>query len=172
MSHTNDTKSAFPLSMGCCNRCRTARFAREVSRKGEDAENLSSDAWKTVLSSEKDVGAYQVALEKVNKAKVLEPNGAAILTTLGATQYRLGSYEDTLKTLARSAQILSDAGEDPDPLNIAFRAMTLHKIGRAEEAKAALYRLRELCKDRPFAEDMEVQDLLAEAGKLIAGEQQ
>jgi hypothetical protein len=52
---------------------------------------------------------------------------------------------------------------------VAFTAMTLHKIGRAEEAKAALERLRELCKDRPFAEDMEVQALLAEAEELIEG---
>ena len=55
-------------------------------------------------------------------------------------------------------------------MNIAFTAMALHKIIRPEEAKAALEQLRELCKDRPFAEDVEVQALLAEAEKLIAGE--
>jgi hypothetical protein len=47
--------------------------------------------------------------------------------------------------------------------------MTLHKSGRAEEAKAALERLRELCKDEQFANDMEVQELLAEAEGLIEG---
>ena len=51
-----------------------------------------------------------------------------------------------------------------------FKAMTLHKIGRVEEAKAAIEQLRELCKDEQFAEDIEVQDLLAEAEKLITGE--
>ena len=55
-------------------------------------------------------------------------------------------------------------------MNVAFKAMTLHKIGRVEEAKAAIEQLRELCKDRPFAEDIEVQGLLAEAEKLITGE--
>jgi len=48
--------------------------------------------------------------------------------------------------------------------------MTLYKISRMEEAKAALGQLRELCKNEQFAEDMEVQGLLAEAEKLIAGE--
>ena len=50
--------------------------------------------------------------------------------------------------------------------------MTLYKIGRAEEAKAALERLRELCKDEQYTDDTEVQGLLAEAEKLIAGGRQ
>jgi len=50
--------------------------------------------------------------------------------------------------------------------------MTLHRIGRTKEAKTALERLRELCKDEQFAEDMEIQNFLAEAEKLLAGEKQ
>jgi hypothetical protein len=53
-------------------------------------------------------------------------------------------------------------------MNVVFRAMTLHKIGRADEAKAALEQLRELCKD-DFAEDLEALNLLAEAERLITG---
>ena len=52
---------------------------------------------------------------------------------------------------------------------MAFKAMALHRIGRVEEAKAALVRLQELCKDEQFAEDVEVQSLLAEAEGLIEG---
>jgi len=49
--------------------------------------------------------------------------------------------------------------------------MTLHEIGRLEEAKAALEQLRELCQDEEYlAWDMDVQGLLAEAEKLIGGE--
>jgi hypothetical protein len=50
--------------------------------------------------------------------------------------------------------------------------MTLHKIARVEEAKAALEQLRELCKDEQFAEDEEAKAFLAEAEKLIEGEKQ
>ena len=50
--------------------------------------------------------------------------------------------------------------------------MLLYRIGWIDKAKAAFGQLRELCKDRPFAEDMEVQGLLAEAEKLLAGEKQ
>jgi len=42
-------------------------------------------------------------------------------------------------------------------------AMTLHRLGRFEEAKAALERLRELCKQEDLTWDMDVQGLLAEA---------
>jgi len=136
----------------------------------EDAVKLTNEAWETVSLPDKDVAAYQVALEKASKANALEPNDPAILNTLGPSQYRLGSYEDALKTLTTSEQILSSAKEEPDPVNIAFTAMTLHKIGRADEAKNALEKLRELCKDEQFAEDIEVQALLAEAEKLFAGE--
>jgi hypothetical protein len=47
--------------------------------------------------------------------------------------------------------------------------MTLYKIGRAEEARVALEQLRKLCKDEQYTEDMDVQDLLAEAENLIEG---
>ena len=75
--------------------------------------------------------------------------------------------EDALKTLVRSAKIQSDAGEEPDPVNLVFMAMALHRIGQIDEAKTSLDKLRELCKDEQYAEDIEVQNLLAEAEKLI-----
>jgi tetratricopeptide (TPR) repeat protein len=140
------------------------------SRKLEDTYNLEYETWAAVRLPDNDVVAYQAALEKVEKADNWEPNDTAILNTLGAAQYRLGSYEDALKTLTKSAKILSDAGEEPNPVNVAFTAMTLHQIGQAEEAKATLGQLRELCKDWPFDEDMVIQNLLAEAEKLILSE--
>ncbi len=140
------------------------------SHKWEDAVNLRRQAWATVSLPDKDVKAYQVALEKASKANALEPNDPTILTTFGAAQYRLGSYEDALKTLAVAQHILSDAGEDPDPWNLAFKAMSLHEIGRMEEAKAALEQLRQVCRQEDLIWNMDVQGVLAEAEKVIAGE--
>jgi WD40 repeat protein len=147
------------------------RLAMQIagSRKWEDAQTLRMEARGIVASPDNDLEAYRSALDKAQKANTWEPNDPAILTTLGAAQYRVGSYEDAFKTLAKSARILTDAGEEPDPANVAFTTMTLHKIGRDEEAKAALEQLRELCKDEQFAEDMDVQGLLAEAEGLIEG---
>jgi len=157
---------------------RTLALQIAKSRKWEDREKLENDlereAWKVIVAPDREVQAYRVALEKASKADALEPNDPPILTTLGAGQYRLGYYEDAVKTLAKAERILSDAGEEPDPWNLAFKAMTLHKIGRTDEAKAALEQLRELTEGWQVGEATEVvqalQDLLAEAEKLIAGE--
>jgi tetratricopeptide (TPR) repeat protein len=155
---------------------RTLALQIAQSRKWGDTEKLANEAWETIKLPDKGIEAYRVALEKAGKADALKPNDPPILTTLGAGQYRVGSYEDALKTLTKAEQILSDAEEAPDPWNLAFKAMTLHKLGRVEEAKAALEQLRELTEDWQVGEATEVvqalQALLAEAEKLIAGEKQ
>jgi WD40 repeat protein/serine/threonine protein kinase len=145
------------------------------SRKWEDAYKLRKEAQETVSLPDKTIDEYQVALQKAEKANDWEPNQPAILNTLGAAQYRLDFYEDALRTLAKSEQILSDANEESDPVNMAFKAMTLQRIGRSEEAKTALDQLRQLYQNEEYLEylvtDMEIQNLLAEAEQLIAGEE-
>ena len=54
-------------------------------------------------------------------------------------------------------------------MELAFKAMTLHKIGRTGEAKAALEQLQKLCEQEDFIWNMDVQGLLAEAERLIEG---
>ena len=139
------------------------------TRAWEDADNLINEAWATIWLPDKDAAAYRAALEKVDKANVLEPNDPSILNTLGAAQYRTGSHEDALKTLAKAQRVSSDVGDVPNQWNLAFETMALHKLGRAEEAKAALARFREMCKDEHLGYDVELQGLLAEAEGLIEG---
>jgi WD40 repeat protein/tRNA A-37 threonylcarbamoyl transferase component Bud32 len=141
------------------------------SRKWEDAYKLSDESWQVVSSPGGDPNACRVALEKAKKASNLEPIGPSILATLGVAQYRVGAYEDALTTLTKADKIWTDA-KDPRPEAIAFMAMTLQKLGRNEEAKAALERLRTLLKDEQFAQDGQAKAFLAEAEKLIAGEKQ
>jgi hypothetical protein len=142
------------------------------SRKWEDGDKLRKEAQKTVSSSDKTIDEYRAALEKVQMAHGWEPNEPSILNTMGACLYRLGSYVEALKTLKKADRLLSDAGDRSDPANLALIAMTLHRIDRLEEAKAALERLRESgTKEERFFWDRAVQDLVAEAEKLIASEQ-
>jgi WD40 repeat protein/serine/threonine protein kinase len=135
----------------------------------EDAHHLTSEAWSTVRVPGKDVTAYQSALDNASRAHECMPNDPGILDTLGATQYRTGSYEDALKSLVRSARVLRSPGEEPDPGNVAFTAMALYRIGRSEDAKVALAQLRELCKQEQLVLDLDIQGLLAEAEGLIEG---
>ena len=142
------------------------------THKWEDADKLKNEARNIVISADKNIEEYRIALAKSEKANGWEPNDPAVLTTLGAAQYRLGSYEDATRLLTRSARILAAANEDQDPVNIAFTGMILQRTGHIKDAKAALETLRELCRqEENLFWDMEVQGLLAEAEKLIAGEE-
>jgi tetratricopeptide (TPR) repeat protein len=155
------------------------RLALQIakSRKWEDREKLENElereAGKVIAAPDRDVQAYRAALEEAGRADTLEPNYPPILTTLGAGQYRVGSYENAMTTLTKVERILSDAGEEPALWNLAFKAMTLHKLGHLEEAKAALEELRELTEDWQVGQAMEdvqaLQTLLAEAEGLIEG---
>ncbi len=83
----------------------------------------------------------------------------------------LGSYEDALKTLTTSEHILSVAEEEPDPINVAFQAMIMYRMGSANKAKSGLEQLLELCKNDQFAYDIQVLGLLAITKQLIAVEE-
>ena len=139
------------------------------SRKWEDADKLNRESFEVVSQPDKDVAAYKSAFEKAHEASIWEPNNPIILTTLGAAQYRTGAYEEAFKTLTRAEKLRADEGDEPNPGDLAFTAMSLHQLGRGDEAKAALEQLRTLLKDERFAEDEEVKALLAEAEGLIEG---
>ena len=82
--------------------------------------------------------------------------------------YREGQYEDALDTF-RSLEELCDALDwQPSGSAAAMAAMSLHRVGRSDEAKAALERLRRL----PAGGDgTPGQGLLYEAEKVLAGEE-
>jgi WD40 repeat protein/predicted Ser/Thr protein kinase len=138
------------------------------SRKWEDVDKLWQESWDVVSLPDKDMETYHQALEKIEKANSLETNNPnpSILRTLGVAQYRVGNYEDALKTLTKTDKIRTDANE-PHPEDVAFIAMALHKLGRTEDAKATLERLRTLLKDERFADDQQAKSFLLEAEQLI-----
>jgi WD40 repeat protein len=125
-------------------------------------------------------GAYENALMTLTKAQADAriAGDLRLLGWLGAAQYRAGKYEDTIRTLTEAQrgaeEVWTHYGRDVnEPGIFSFIAMAHHKMGRAEEAKAALDKLRTLLKDERyarFAQDEEEKSLLAEAEKLIEGE--
>jgi hypothetical protein len=88
-------------------------------------------------------------------------------------QYKTGAYEESVATLKRADEcrrtILNNKS---NPCDIAYIAMAFHRLGRAEETKVTLDRLRDLLKDERFAEDEKAKACLAEAEELISGEKQ
>ena len=102
------------------------------------------------------------AVALAERACQLIPDKSAYLTILGMAQYRLGRYEEALKTLER-ADKLNSAGTISTPRDLAFRAMTQHRLGRKEEAKKTFERLREVMAKAEWAKNAEAQSLLREA---------
>jgi len=147
------------------------RLAMQIadSQKWHDSEKLRNEAWATVLSSKEAVGLYREALAKAEKANSWEPNDPAILDVVGAAQYRVGSYEEALRTLAMAGEHLSYEGDRAGPPAQAFTAMARYHLGHAEEAISVLNDLRDSLKDVRFVDDSEAKALLAEAEALIEG---
>jgi tetratricopeptide (TPR) repeat protein len=72
------------------------------SRKTEDADKLMNEIGEELFGVFSlpggDPNAYRAALEKVEKASLMDPNNPAILLVLGMAQYLTGQYEDAIKT--------------------------------------------------------------------------
>jgi tetratricopeptide (TPR) repeat protein len=82
----------------------TRKVALQIasSRKSEDAEKLMREIEEEVMqmvgSPGGDPNVYRAALEKAEKASLMDPNNPSILFVLGVAQYRAGQYEDAIKT--------------------------------------------------------------------------
>ncbi len=86
-------------------------------------------------------------------------------------QDKTGQFEQVVATLKRIDDYRRTVlGNKSHPRDVAYIAMALYRLGRIEEAKATLDRLRDLLKDESFAEDEKANACLAELEKLISGE--
>jgi hypothetical protein len=87
---------------------------------------------------------------------------------LGIAQYRVERYSDALATLMKSEK-LNTTKDGASPADLAFLAMTRHQLGKTDEAKATLGRLRETMKQPRWAKKAEAVGFLREAEGLIEG---
>jgi hypothetical protein len=103
----------------------------------------------------------------------LDPNNPDIVTALGLIQYRVGAYQEAVKTLTRAERMWEDM-KDPIDASVAFiaRVMAAHKLGQDEYTQVALQRLQGLRKEEPIANIQQAQAFLDEAEKLLSGEKE
>jgi hypothetical protein len=157
------------------------------------AQRLNEAAWDVVRYAAVEPEAGAQALRDARRAVELAPEDGLILNTLGVAQYRMEQYEEALATLKRSDELNSrpenprnrDASQGagtstkpPEevvsdfglPGDVAFIAMSLYKLGRAEEAHGALARLQKLMRQARWIKDEESQSFLREAESLILGQ--
>jgi Flp pilus assembly protein TadD len=113
---------------------------------------------------------YSQALEHAEVAAELDPDDFRVVTTLGFAQYRVGQSEQAIKTLSRADKLMAESVGESHPSEIVFLAMTQHHLGRTDEARQLLGRLRELLEQDRWRNDAELQRLLRDASATIEQE--
>jgi hypothetical protein len=135
--------------------------------KGEtNSKKYHAAAWPVLRHPYANVFMCQFALAQMNAAYQRAPDNASYRIALGVAQYRLGKfqkerYPEALATLTRCDQ--------NHPTTLAFLALTQHQLGQKEQARSTLAGLRELMKDKRWAENTEALGFLREAEALIEG---
>jgi tetratricopeptide (TPR) repeat protein len=149
------------------------KFAHEVVQshpQQEDPQSLIRAAWDLLRDRNAGKDAYVLALRQAEAAVRLVPKDSSFLFALGVAQYRVGRYADALATLTKSEK-LNATKEGSNPLDLAFLAMTQHQLGKKDEAKATLDRLRKTMKQLSLSWPAKeiAEDILREAKELIEG---
>jgi Tfp pilus assembly protein PilF len=129
---------------------------------------LNRAVWEAVKARDANKDAYVRALRQAEDAAHLAPGNGLILNTLGVAQYRAGRYADALATLTKSEK-LNTTKDGALPADLAFLAMVQYQLGKKDEAKATLSRLRETMKQPRWTENAEAAAFLREAEEVIEG---
>jgi tetratricopeptide (TPR) repeat protein len=152
-------------------------------------EKYYEAGWTVVCQPYLNRFQYGFALQQAETACRLAPGHGTYRTTLGAAQYRAGQYKDALGSLRQANQEKAAAAAavvgNPIalqslrqvnqltkgvPADLAFLAMTRHRLGDGEQARAALARLRETVQQPGQQKDEEADELLRQAEALIGAE--
>jgi tetratricopeptide (TPR) repeat protein len=130
---------------------------------------LNQAAWDVVRRAGGKKEGYALALRYAEAAVrgVHGPAFGAYLNTVGVAQYRMGRYAAALGTLSQSSKLNEVTFKSPQPADFAFLAMTQHQLGKKDEAKATLARLRKVMKQERWAKDAEAQGFLREAEETL-----
>jgi hypothetical protein len=144
-----------------------------VARYREDPPRFCQASWAVVQKPGAAEAKYQLALRQAEAACGLAtPQDAQYgfyLTALGAARYRVGQNREALDSLKRADTLFSAQIEGGVYFNLAFLAMTHHRLGKQAEAQAVLARLLETMKSPQLANNNGPQALVREARELIEG---
>jgi hypothetical protein len=147
----------------------TRRKALELADRFQeetDPEKYHAAAWPVIRHPYANRFMCQFALTQMKAACARAPDHAAYRIGLGVAQYRLGRfqkerYAEALATLTRC---------DPkQPATLAFLAMAQHQLGREDQVRTTLDRLRDLMKKPPWLTNREGEAFERESAELIEG---
>ncbi len=140
-----------------------------AEHRSENARRLYEAAWMTIIRPIADRPANLLALRRLEAAcevvaedpdRLAEYRGA-----LALAQYRVGRPERAIATIHEAER--SRPGRKPASLELAVTAMAAHKLGREDEAREALERLRESIARGAAATSLDALELLREAEESL-----
>jgi hypothetical protein len=91
-------------------------------------------------------------------------------TTLGLAQYRVGDYPAAIATITRVDPVSASGRAGSSPAELACLAMAQFQLGRHDEARTTLSRLRVAAQQAPWKDDPDDQAFLREAESLVRRE--
>ena len=142
-----------------------------VARYREDPHRFYQASWAVAQKPGAEEAKYRLALRQAETAYRLvtpeDPWYRSYLNTLGIAQYRVGQHADALDSLKRADTLFSAQSKGGVYYNLAFLAMTQHRLGRTDDARASLTRLRELLPRAAGADREEAEGFLREAEAVV-----
>jgi WD40 repeat protein len=130
---------------------------------------LNNTSWLIAVKPERKPEEYARAVRYAEAACRLAPQEATFVNTLGVARYRAGQYQQAASDLGRSLKLNAERFGGSLPADLAFLAMTRHRLGQNDEARETLGRLREVMSRRPWSDDDESSTITDEAILLITG---
>jgi WD40 repeat protein/serine/threonine protein kinase len=133
----------------------------------EDPEYLNNTSWALIRRPGGKREDFALACRRAQTACALDPRNAMYLGTLGVAQYRLQQYAEALKSLTEADLIYKEISGNSHPGDQAFVAMAQHQLGRLDEARETLRRVR-IAMDQPrWTNDEETRAAWREAEELL-----
>jgi WD40 repeat protein/tRNA A-37 threonylcarbamoyl transferase component Bud32 len=134
----------------------------ERYREETNPERYYQASWAILRQPYLNAFQYRCALRQAATACRLAPENSLYRTALGVAQYCAGQVPDALDILERADQRASG-----HPAALAFLAMAQQRVGRKNEARSTLSRLRQVIEEPCWSEDAEMHGFVREAEALI-----
>jgi WD40 repeat protein len=135
----------------------------------EDAPQLNELSWAVARAPKAEAAAYELAVRQARTACRLAADRGEYVNALGAALYRAGNCPEALQVLLRSETLNAKTYGGPLPADLAFLALTYHRLEQPEKARDRLDGLRRSMKSPRWAGDDEAKTLLGEVEMLLKG---
>jgi len=157
-----DTLSDTPSAPGEIPQATTETVNSSFTPSPNDLNRLHQFCWMVVREPLHAAMTFRLAHCVMETICRWQPNNGIFLSALAVAQYRIGEYQATLDTLARSEEFMPGT-----PMSLAFQAMARFRLGDKAGSLSLLGRLVQVAHLPPWHQDVEAGAFLREAQSLI-----